>query len=623
MKGLFTQGVAVLFSEPPSLAQLRLLLEDYEIVSENPLGTNQWQMESASFRIACRPEVDGYCLLDVVVRSWPDHLGNSDREPALNAAWSLGHFGPFATSGSLARAIEHAHRWEHAAQLAPQHTAFVRMRISYTPSASGPPAPLPDDYDALPELEWLVTLANHVCRHPRALAFFNPNGEVLLPPEMLASVIEDAKTKEAPPLDSMVNVRLAHVEGWQLVDTIGMAQLDLPDQEIVCPEGVSSSEELSAFLFDAAYHMVTTEIPIATDNSTFGPGGTEWVATTRVSAIREPARTTVHWTEIEGPEEPHEFYNDPVVDYSAVPEDEQAQQEPYSPIDDPAMWVVAQPPPLQRGGQYRALGAEGKHRKHGCLWALVVVLVIFTSAAAFIWPTLVSLYRKVIPAPVTQAPAKTTWDEQVEEVLKNWQPNADIDSKAQIVPPASYHTLFGEGRAGSGFLMRYGGSQIVCGVTTLHQFEGKTPASLDGPVGLKVLIDNINVLKLHDVQVQQVTDVNRSFECLEYDPAFTLIPGDELIIPKGDGESIKGKLENSLMIVDKFISSPGRSQEFRVKLAQPFEFKGYSGSPVVKASTGKVVGVLRSGDESKTIIGFETLSLGMPPISPSLNGEGK
>ncbi|MDB6116856.1 MAG: hypothetical protein JWO08_637, partial [Verrucomicrobiaceae bacterium] len=48
MKGLFTQGVAVLFSEPPSLAQLRGLLEDYEITSENPLGTSHWETESAS-----------------------------------------------------------------------------------------------------------------------------------------------------------------------------------------------------------------------------------------------------------------------------------------------------------------------------------------------------------------------------------------------------------------------------------------------------------------------------------------------------------------------------------------------------------------------------------------------
>ena len=624
MKGLFTQGVAVLFSEAPSLAQLRALLEDYEITSENPLGSSHWQTESASFRIACRPEVGGYCLLDIVVRPWPDHLSNSEREPSLHAAWSMGHFGPFTSAGSLARAIEHAHRWPHAAQLAPQHTAFVRMRTSYTIGINGPAAALPPEYDALPELEWLITLASHVCKHPRAMAFFNPNAEVLLPPPALKEVLQQAAESESPPLDAMINLRLAHVDGWQLLDTIGMAQLDLPDQEILCPDGVSSSQELSAFLFDAAFHMVTTEIPIVTDNSSFGPGGTEWVATTRISAIREPSRTIVHWTEIEGPEEPAQFYVDAVPEIGAWDPAANAEPEEYSAIDDPANWEVKpQIWPTKGPSQKRSvLSRPGEERTgNGCLWAMIIVVIIFTAAVALIWPTILALYHKFNPTAMVVAAEKTNWEEQSSRAIQAWEASIDVDGKAQIVPPESYHTLLGEGRAGSGFLMRYGSPGFVCGITTLHQFEGKTPASLDGPAGLKVLLDNVNVLKLRDVQVQLVTDASRSFECLEYDPNFELKPGDELIIPKGDGEAVRGKMANSLLLVDKFASVSGHSQDFTMKLDQPFEFKGYSGSPVIKASTGKVVGVLRSGDETKTIIGFETLCIGSPPAPP--NREGK
>ena len=605
MKGLFTQGVVVLFSEPPSLAQLRSLLEDYEITSENPLGTSQWQFESASFRIACRPEVGGYCLMDVVARSWPDHVGQSDREPSLHAAWSMGHFGPFASAGGLARAIEHAHRWPHAAELAPQNLGFVRMRISY--NLTGQEAVLPPDYDPLPELEWLITLARHVSKHPRAIAYFNPNGEVLLSPEGLQRVLDDAAHGEAPPLDAMINVRLAHLDGWQLVDTIGMGQLDLPDQEIVCPDGVSSSEELSAFLFDAAYHMVTTETPIVTDNSTFGPGGTEWVATKRVSSLREPGRPIIHWTEIEGPYEPEEFYV-PAAEEGVAAVPEPTVEEPYSAFDDPANWEVAPPPPAKplptAGGDTTKL-----------LWALIAVITVATLAAYF-WPNLMALYRSINPAPVAEEAEKTDWDEQAATTLQNWQPNTELEAKAQITAPAGYHTLIGEGRSGSGFLMRYAGAQIFCGVTTLHQFEGRTPASLEGPVGLKVLLDNQNVLRLRDVQVQQATDVSRPFECLEYDPNFTLKPGDELLIPTGDGESVKGRMSNNLLLVDKFQSAPGKSMDFTLKLDQPLDFKGFSGSPVIKVATGKVVGVLRTGDETKKIIGFETLSLGPPPSPP-------
>lgn len=607
MKGLFTQGVVVLFSEPPSLAQLRGLLGDYEITSENPLGTNQWEIESASMRIACRPEVGGHCLLDVVVRSWPDHLSNSEREPSLHAAWSLGHFGPFTTSGSLARAIEHAHRWEHAAQLAQQHMAFVRMRISYTLASNAPAAPLPPDYDSLPELEWLINLANHVCKHPRAVAYFNPNGEVVLSPPDLQKVLDDAGHSQAPPLDAIMNVRLALLDGWQLVDTIGMAQLDMPDQEILCPEGVSSSEELSAFLFDAAYHMATTEQPIVTDNSTTGPGGTEWVATQRVTSLREPARVIVHWTEIEGPEEPEEFYVPPLEE--GVPAVEEPSVEaPYSAFDDPANWEV--PAPSHRQALQPADGPNG------CLWGGMIALVLLFSIGSYFWPRLTALYKSLNPPAATETATPTDWDAQAAAVLQAWQPNADMDAKAQFVPPGTYHTLIGEGKAGSGFLIRYAGSQIFCGVTTLHQFDGKTPASLDGIAGLKVLLDSQNVLKLRDVQVQQVTDVSRPFECLDFDPAFSLKPGDDLLVPKGDGEAIKGKMGDSLFIVNRFVSTPGTSQDFTMKLDQPFDFKGYSGSPVIKASTGKVVGVLRSGDSTKKILGFETLSLEPLPAPP-------
>lgn len=201
-------------------------------------------------------------------------------------------------------------------------------------------------------------------------------------------------------------------------------------------------------------------------------------------------------------------------------------------------------------------------------------------------------------------------------MLKEWQPNTDVDAKAQASPPRAYHTPLAEGRSGSTFIMRYGSSQVFCAASTLHQFDGRSPAALEGPFGLKALLDNVNVLKLRDVQVQQVTDVSRPFECLEYDPSFTLKPGDELLIPTGNGEAVKGRMADSVLLLDQFISRPGKSQDFAVKLDQPFDLKGFSGAPVIKAATGKVVGVLRSADDAHTMAGFETLSLGRLPAPP-------
>src|SRR4051794_572913 len=107
MKGLFMQGVVVLFSEAPGVSELERLLGDYEISGRDE--DSQWPMGGPGLVVDYRPEVHGTCLIDICDRLWPDDMGDPKKEPELFAAWGMGFFGPGAFPGGLGRAVQHCY----------------------------------------------------------------------------------------------------------------------------------------------------------------------------------------------------------------------------------------------------------------------------------------------------------------------------------------------------------------------------------------------------------------------------------------------------------------------------------------------------------------------------------
>jgi hypothetical protein len=224
IKGCFTACVCVLFDQPPSVDALASVLADsgHEVVKRVEPG-EQWQFRGSSLVIAYRPEVNGYVSLDGVDHPWPDAMGDPQSDPLTFGAWTMGHFGPFTFPGGLQRAAQQSWFWPEARAAVEQHGAFVRLLASYV-FGGGRDTPLfPEDYNPIDELHFLLGAVAPVLGLSGALAFFNPNGEVLRPAEQFHDSVRWAREHHLPPLDVLANVRLFNVdEGWLVRDTVGV-----------------------------------------------------------------------------------------------------------------------------------------------------------------------------------------------------------------------------------------------------------------------------------------------------------------------------------------------------------------------------------------------------------------
>jgi len=209
--------------------------------------------------------------------------------------------------------------------------------------------------------------------------------------------------------------------------------------------------------------------------------------------------------------------------------------------------------------------------------------------------------------------------------LKIWAGNvARLESRPPVPPlpatplagrPAAslaslekYEVLSGEGLAGSGFVIRH--QNNLYGVCSIHQFEGKTPNSLETIQGAAIPLDKSRVIRQKDVQAIPLKVSQQTFPFLAYNPDFTLGPGEEFFILGPSGGVELGILATQSLAAGAYKSAQGPRQ-FTVRMAKPFTAGGGSGCPILQKSTGAVVGVLLSADDAAKarVVEFETLCL--------------
>lgn len=176
-------------------------------------------------------------------------------------------------------------------------------------------------------------------------------------------------------------------------------------------------------------------------------------------------------------------------------------------------------------------------------------------------------------------------------------------------PPDKYEVLSGEGLVGSGFVIRHGNA--LYGVTSIHQFQGKVPATLEPIEGDSIRLDKSRVVRQTDVQIAPVIAPSHKLQVLDYSQEFILTAGEDVIILGPAGDVVDGKLTTKGLNGIRFNSADG-PRELEVRASEPLLMAGGSGGPIVQKRTGKVVGVVLSADnpEKARIIGFETLCLG-------------
>ena len=106
----------------------------------------------------------------------------------------------------------------------------------------------------MPEINFVIRIALALLKHPDSLAYFNPNGEILADEKLLRKSLEYHEQHQLPPFDIWVNVRVLNPNnGWMIMDTVGMEQLDRPDLEACFPSKAYDLGQVSYFLRNCCF----------------------------------------------------------------------------------------------------------------------------------------------------------------------------------------------------------------------------------------------------------------------------------------------------------------------------------------------------------------------------------
>jgi len=299
----------VLLDWPVSLDDIEPALNGFDIRSRRDMSES-WEFGGPTLVLDYRPESNGMIVVDVVDRCWPDLMGDPKNEPRLFAAWSMGQFGPFAFPGGLQRAGQQCWSWEGGRTIASRHKAFIRIRSTYLIGGSGESPVMPDDYEAMPELEFVTKMASAILEIPGALCYFNPSGEVVRDGDHLRESLNYAWTNGLPPLSVWSNIRLFKLNPeWSLMDTVGNSQLDIPDIEACFHSESFEPNEVDNFLRNVSLYLIEKGEVIKDGDTMDGPGEIHWQSRQFENGISDPPRRVLRWLPLDNRQPPREIVN--------------------------------------------------------------------------------------------------------------------------------------------------------------------------------------------------------------------------------------------------------------------------------------------------------------------------
>lgn len=284
-----------MLSEPVSLDSVReRLAPHYNVVKENA-GPGNW-LSGPSLTVEFNPVINGYIVVDLIDRPWPDHMGDPKEEPELMGAWSMGYFGPYAYPNGLNRAVNQAWHWAGAAAAVSRHTAFIRIKTSYVLGADVDAPVMPTPYSSVDEIEFVTEMGRALLALPAALALFNPSGELLMSADELDIRQEYNRENGLPALDAWTNVRMFNFNAeWLIMDTVGNWQIDSPDHEAVFPKGQFDENEVANFLRNSSLYVLRNGEVIKDGDTMDGPGGVIWQGQRFENGLSDPPREVLRW----------------------------------------------------------------------------------------------------------------------------------------------------------------------------------------------------------------------------------------------------------------------------------------------------------------------------------------
>lgn len=282
-KGYYTQGVAVLLKDPVDVKHLKRWLDGFTVVDEAEGDANPY-VRGPFLEIEFQPELGARIEVDLVAEPWPDAMMGlrGDEATSTLAETSIltecvqGFFGPFCSPGALKRACQFCHLWPEASEVLSQHKAFLRVRSSYADEDEpvGSAVALPRGYKVTEECEFVLGVVESLLGHPQALGYFNPNGEVVASPKAFSQVSNHCHKASIPALTLLANRRQAKIaqSDWTVIDTVGLAQLDLVDLELGVGPGYSL-QELQQLLVSTPLDHLRSGLRFKDGHTLSGPEG--------------------------------------------------------------------------------------------------------------------------------------------------------------------------------------------------------------------------------------------------------------------------------------------------------------------------------------------------------------
>lgn len=293
-KGFFTQGVSLLTNGRTTVENVRSALREqgFDIVNESP-AQESWAFGGPTLVVAFLPEVNGYAAVDVVGHPWPDSMGDPQADPLTFAAWSMGHFGPFAFPGGLARARQHAWAWGPGRTVAEGHRGFVRVRTSYVFGGDEEAPVFPEEYDPVAEMMFVSRAVLALFNAPGVICYFNPNGEVLRDDTSFREVWDACAEQQKMPLPLWMNVRFFNLsEQLGLMDTVGNGQLEIRDVEAIFPTASYDPGAVDYYLRNVTHYLLGLDRELQTGEEIDGPGESDlsWTMEVLDQGALEPPR---------------------------------------------------------------------------------------------------------------------------------------------------------------------------------------------------------------------------------------------------------------------------------------------------------------------------------------------
>jgi hypothetical protein len=223
--------------------------------------------------------------VDHFIEAWHDSAGqNSDPDSPLYSDDKTRDL-LLADPWCLKRAMEQRRGQREAVAAAERHRQYVLLRVPLQPGGN-----------SVGSFEILLDLARDFLVAIRGAVFFNPRAEVICNEPELAQIRDRYRAEGLPPMELLVNARTFVLPGgWGLADSVGLSQLELPDQEVAFNEPQLAKGEALEFVRNLAKHLITHRTPICNGDTAGGPKGTLWEAMILGQASIAPHRKIIRW----------------------------------------------------------------------------------------------------------------------------------------------------------------------------------------------------------------------------------------------------------------------------------------------------------------------------------------